>query len=156
MYITKKIITKFLPFIRYALNGKPGKENTKERGKLEVKVAFLVKAGSLSDLSKKERHKSSLSHISSAAQSFGGSLLSIGSIEKRKGLKKLAKSIGSKVKGKSRNKLNDSFNDETIGEYRPRERSSIQARGEADPGVVSDEEDEFTVSTNYQKKDLIF
>lgn len=142
---------------RYTLNGKPGKENTKERGKLEVKVGFTVKAGSLSDLSKKERHKSSLSQISSAAQSFGGSLLSIGSIEKRKGLKKLAKSIGNKVKGKShsKNKLNDSFNESTLGEYRPRERSSIQVRGDADPGVVSDEEDEFAVSNFYSKNEWI-
>lgn len=118
-----------------------------------MRVEFKVKAGSLSDLSKKERHKSSLSHISSAAQSFGGSLLSIGSIEKRKGLKKLAKSIGNKVKGKSqsKNKLNDSFNESTLGEYRPRERSSIQVRGDADPGVVSDEEDEFTVRNFYFK-----
>lgn len=125
----------------YVLNTKPGKENTKERGELEVKIGFIVKAGSLTDLSKKERHKSSLGQLSSAAHSIGGSLLSIGSLEKRKGLKKLAKSIGNKVKGKSKNKLDKNGLDE-------REEhetfTSKQEPGEADPGVISEDEDEFT------------
>lgn len=38
----------------------------KERGELEVKVAFIVKSGSLADLSKKEKHKSSLGQLSTA------------------------------------------------------------------------------------------
>ncbi|XP_012258251.2 rab11 family-interacting protein 5 [Athalia rosae] len=125
----------------YVLSTKPGKENTKERGELEVKIGFIVKAGSLTDLSKKERHKSSLGQLSSAAQSIGGSLLSIGSLEKRKGLKKFAKSIGNKVKGKSKSKLDKNGLDEREEhEIRP----SQQELGEADPGVISEDEDEFT------------
>lgn len=125
----------------YALNSKPGKENTKERGELEVKIGFIVKAGSLTDLSKKERHKSSLGQLSTAAQSIGGSLLSIGSFEKRKGLKKLAKSIGNKVKGKSKNRLDEN----NLDEKEEREfKITRQEPGEADPGVISEDEDEFT------------
>ncbi|XP_011503198.1 PREDICTED: rab11 family-interacting protein 2 [Ceratosolen solmsi marchali] len=129
----------------YELSGKPGKENTKERGKLEVRICFIVRAGSLTDLTKKERHKSSLGQLSSVAQSFGGSLLSIASLEKRKGLKKLAKSIGGKVRGKSqnKNKLDDICDEEEIrvGE---RPRTAGQEHGDADPGVISDEDDDFT------------
>jgi len=57
----------------YLLRGKPGKEKGKDkaRGELEVKVGFHVKAGSLSDLSKKEKHKSSLGQLSHMAQSVG-------------------------------------------------------------------------------------
>ncbi|XP_001607416.1 rab11 family-interacting protein 2 [Nasonia vitripennis] len=129
----------------YELTGKPGKENTKERGKLEVRIGFIVRAGSLTDLTKKERHKSSLGQLSSAAQSFGGSLLSIGSLEKRKGLKKLAKSIGNKVKGKSRSKSKlDDICDEEEFRVGERPRTAGQEHGDADPGVVSDEDDEFT------------
>ena len=126
------------------MNSKPGKENTKERGELEVKIGFIVKAGSLTDLTRKERHKSSLGQLSTAAQSIGGSLLSIGSLEKRKGLKKLAKSIGNKVKGKSKSKLNqDDLDERDEHHFRP----TGQEPGEADPGVISEDEDEFTVRT---------
>ncbi|XP_034949133.1 rab11 family-interacting protein 2 [Chelonus insularis] len=125
----------------YTLESKPGKENTKERGELEVKIGFIVKAGSLTDLTRKERHKSSLGQLSTAAQSIGGSLLSIGSLEKRKGLKKLAKSIGNRVKGKSKNKLDrDEFDEVEEHQIRP----SRQEPGEADPGVISEDDDEFT------------
>ncbi|XP_050450346.1 rab11 family-interacting protein 2 [Cataglyphis hispanica] len=125
----------------YTLNSKPGKENTKERGELEVRIGFIVKAGSLTDLSKKERHKSSLGQLSTAAQSIGGSLLSIGSLEKRKGLKKLAKSIGNKVKGKSKSRLDGNNLDE---KEEHQFRITRQEPGEADPGVISEDEDEFT------------
>lgn len=75
----------------YKLQSKPGHEKKdKERGELEVRIAFTVKAGSLSDLSKKEK-KGSTSNM------LGGSLLSIATLEKRKSLKKFAKSLGSKV-----------------------------------------------------------
>jgi len=47
----------------YPLKNKLGKDNNKKRGELEVKVAFILKPGSnvrsLSDLSKKESHRSS-------------------------------------------------------------------------------------------------
>lgn len=125
----------------YTLGSKPGKENTKERGELEVKIGFIVKAGSLTDLTRKERHKSSLGQLSTAAQSIGGSLLSIGSLEKRKGLKKLAKSIGNRVKGKSKSKLDKDDLDER---EEHKFRTTRQEPGEADPGVISEDEDEFT------------
>lgn len=125
------------------MENKPGKDNTKNRGELEVKIGFTVKAGSLTDLTKKERHKSSLGQLSTAAQSIGGSLLSIGSLEKRKGLKKLAKSIGNRVKGKSKNKLDKNEFDEIDEHYI---RQSKQEPGEADPGVISEDDDEFAVS----------
>ena len=125
----------------YTLGSKPGKENTKERGELEVKISFIVKAGSLTDLSLKERHKSSLGQLSTAAHSIGGSLLSIGSFEKRKGLKKLAKSIGNRVKGKSKHSLNKKEDLDEREEHKFRTR---QEPGEADPGVISEDEDEFT------------
>ncbi|XP_003490087.1 rab11 interacting protein [Bombus vancouverensis nearcticus] len=126
----------------YTLGSKPGKENTKERGELEVKIGFIVKAGSLTDLSHKERHKSSLGQLSTAAHSIGGSLLSIGSFEKRKGLKKLAKSIGNRVKGKSKHNLDkgDDLNEKDERKF----RTTRQEPGEADPGVISEDEDEFT------------
>lgn len=78
----------------YKLQGKPNKEKkNKDRGELEVRISFLVKSGgqlgSLSDLSKKEKKGSTLG--------IGGSLLSLGALEKRKGIKKFAKSLGSKV-----------------------------------------------------------
>lgn len=108
-----------------------------------MKIGFIVKAGSLMDLTKRERHKSSLGQLSNAAHSIGGSLLSIGSIEKRKSLKKLAKSIGSRVKGKSKSKLNEDDLDEKDEHYfRP---TNYQEPGEADPGVISEDDDEFTV-----------
>lgn len=108
-----------------------------------MKIGFIVKAGSLTDLSHKERHKSSLGQLSTAAHSIGGSLLSIGSFEKRKGLKKLAKSIGNRVKGKSKHNLDkgDDLNEGDERKFRTR-----QEPGEADPGVISEDEDEFTVN----------
>ncbi|VVC90556.1 unnamed protein product [Leptidea sinapis] len=131
----------------YPLHGKTGKENDKNRGELEVKVAFIVKEGSLSDLSKKEKHKSSLSSI---AQNVGGSLMSIGSIEKRKSIKKLAKNLGSKMNLTKKDKKSES---PALGGSVGNLRSSVlstpdtstpkRPSGEADPGVISEDEDEF-------------
>ncbi|XP_061392651.1 rab11 family-interacting protein 1 [Musca vetustissima] len=79
----------------FKLESKPGKEKkNKERGELMAMISFTVKSGSLTDLSKKEKHKSSIGQL---ASSVGGSLLSIGQIEKRKGIKKIAKKFGSKL-----------------------------------------------------------
>ena len=61
----------FIFFRWLKLLDKPGKEKKKERGELEVKISFIVKSGSLSNLSKKEKHKSSLGQLSQAAHSFG-------------------------------------------------------------------------------------
>lgn len=53
----------------YDLKSKPGKDKNKPRGKLEVRVSFLVKAGSLTDLSKKRQ--SSMGQLSQLAHSVG-------------------------------------------------------------------------------------
>lgn len=136
----------------YSLQSKVGKENKKERGELEVRIAFIVKAGSLTDLSKKDKHKSSIGQLSHVAQSVGGSLLSLGTLEKRKGLKKFAKSIGSKMNLKHKKKDKESECDSmgSVNSLSQRKgtlgnqlKSSKQSAGDADPGVVSDE-DEFT------------
>ncbi|ERL94642.1 hypothetical protein D910_11917 [Dendroctonus ponderosae] len=132
----------------YPLQSKPGGKQ-KDRGQLEVKIAFNVKSGSLTNLSKKEKHRSSLSHV---AQSVGGSLLSLGSAEKRKGIKKFAKSIGSKMhlKGKKKEESDDGASSiGSVGSLNIRSQTlnrnykSRQTLEDADPGVVSDE-DEFT------------
>uniref|UniRef100_A0AAG5DL59 FIP-RBD domain-containing protein n=1 Tax=Anopheles atroparvus TaxID=41427 RepID=A0AAG5DL59_ANOAO len=149
------------------------KKKEKERGELEVRISFTVKAGSLTDLSKKEKSKSSISNL---ASSVGGSLLSIGAIEKRKGLKKIAKSIGSKMhisglgKGKEgrRDKDGAAGGAEDGGSMYSGSYSSLsgaghgsaatlpasgsglgrqskQTFGDADPGVISEDEDEFVL-----------
>jgi len=130
----------------YKLKGKPGKEKSKERGDLEVKVAFLVKSGSLADLSKKDKHKSSLGQLSTA---LGGSLISISSLDKRKGLKKLAGKIGNKIGGKSKSKEkvfpeSGSLRDvnKLPGGVGDLMKPSQQRAGDADPGVISEGESE--------------
>ncbi|CAH0724762.1 unnamed protein product, partial [Brenthis ino] len=131
----------------YTLQGKSGKENDKNRGELEVKIGFTVKEGSLNDLSKKDKHKSSLSSI---AQNVGGSLMSIGSIEKRKGLKKLAKNLGSKMNLTKKDKKSESLSlGGSVGNLRtsvlstPDTSTPKRSSAEADPGVISEDEDEF-------------
>lgn len=131
----------------YPLKGKPGKENDKNRGELEVKVAFTVKEGSLTDLSKKDKHRSSLSSL---AQNVGGSLMSIGSIEKRKSIKKLAKNLGSKMNLSKKEKKSDSSslsgsipNLKGSAVSTPDHSTPKKHVGEADPGVISEDDDEF-------------
>lgn len=135
----------------FKLESKPGKEKkNKERGELEARISFIVKSGSLTDLSKKEKHKSSIGQL---ASSVGGSLLSIGTIEKRKGIKKFAKSIGSKMhlNSKKKNKDGDDVSNfsgsfASIGTPNSSNGGSRrygQRAGEADPGVISEDEDEF-------------
>ncbi|XP_030379111.1 rab11 family-interacting protein 1 isoform X2 [Scaptodrosophila lebanonensis] len=139
------------------LESKPGKEKkNKERGELEVRIAFVVKSGSLTDLSKKDKHKSSIGQL---ASSVGGSLLSIGQGEKRKSIKKLAGSLSSKLHIRSKKKHadgddNSSFSGSFASIGTPNSSASIgvhggsgrrrgQRAGEADPGVISEDEDEF-------------
>lgn len=134
----------------YKLLSKPGQEKKeKDRGELEVRTAFTVKAGSLSDLSKKEKTKSSLSNI---AGGVGGSLLSLGTLEKRKGLKKFAKSLGSKmhITGKKKKEKSDdsdsysgSFSSIGTPSMAIRNHRNIGGLNNADPGVISEDEDEF-------------
>lgn len=136
----------------YKLENKPGKDNTKDRGEIEVKIGFTVKEGSLNDLTKKDKHKSSMGQLSAVAQNVGGSLMSIGSLEKRKGLKKFAKNLGSKMhlnkkEKKDTSSLNGSSNSLNINKSSttnsPFRTQSKQVIGEADPGVISEDDDEF-------------
>lgn len=132
----------------YKLQSKPGKEKKdKDRGELEVRVAFTVKAGSLTDLSKKEKNKSS-------TLGLGGSLLSLNAFEKRKSLKKFAKSLGSKMHINSNKKDKAQDNDSISSSisslsmtgsnrFEDRRFEGSQARGDADPGVISEDDDEF-------------
>ncbi|KAH8303039.1 hypothetical protein KR018_000684, partial [Drosophila ironensis] len=145
----------------FKLESKPGKEKkNKERGELEVRIAFVVKSGSLTDLSKKDKHKSSIGQL---ASSVGGSLLSIGNGEKRRSIKKLAGSLSSKlhirskknkeVTGDDSSSFGGSFaslgtpNNSTgrgqNGAGGSGRRRGGQRAGEADPGVISEDEDEF-------------
>ncbi|XP_046644823.1 rab11 family-interacting protein 1-like isoform X2 [Daphnia pulicaria] len=126
----------------YPLKSKPGQEGkNKNRGEIEVRVAFTVKSGSLLDLSKKEKHKGSFGHLSQAAHNIGGSLMSLGK-EKKGGIKKLASSVGSKLR------LPKSGRDEKGGDGRLSRHSSGRysgkySGGEPDPGVISEDDDEF-------------
>uniref|UniRef100_A0A182U3P1 FIP-RBD domain-containing protein n=1 Tax=Anopheles melas TaxID=34690 RepID=A0A182U3P1_9DIPT len=162
-----------LPLNEMEVTGREKKE--KDRGELEVRISFTVKAGSLTDLSKKEKSKSSISNL---ASSVGGSLLSIGAIEKRKGLKKIAKSIGSKMhisgigkkEGRRKDERDGGGGDDSsmysgsysslagvgvgAGSATPSTaslhpssggRQSKQTFGDADPGVISEDEDEFVL-----------
>lgn len=135
----------------FKLQSKPGKEKKdKERGELEVRISFTVKPdfkGSLADLSKKEKKGSSLG--------IGGSLLSLGTLEKRKGLKNFAKSLGSKVhisgkskKDKHKEQDNESVTDSITSIGTPGSESFAprrfgQTAGDADPGVISEDDEEF-------------
>ncbi|CAB3361496.1 Hypothetical predicted protein [Cloeon dipterum] len=138
----------------FTLTSKPGHQKSKPRGELEVKIGFTVKAGSMTDLRKKEKHKSSLGQLGHMAQSVGGSLLSIGSSGKRKGLKNFAKTIGDKVSKKNKSRSdsfkeegsfdnNRSFDSPSFQRMTGRNTGAGQTRGEADPGVISEDEDEF-------------
>lgn len=137
----------------YKLQSKPGQEKKdKDRGELEVRISFNVKAGSLTDLNKKEKKGSTLGGLGS---NIGGSLLSIGTLEKRKSLAKFAKSLGSKVhiSGKSKkekyspesgsnsNSVSSIGSTPGSGSFAPRRFG--QTVGDADPGVISEDDDEF-------------
>ncbi|XP_070075402.1 rab11 family-interacting protein 1 isoform X6 [Drosophila takahashii] len=146
----------------FKLESKPGKEKkNKERGELEVRIAFVVKSGSLTDLSKKDKHKSSIGQL---ASSVGGSLLSIGNGEKRRSIKKLAGSLSSKLHIRSKKKHQEGGADDSSsfggsfaslgtpnssngrgqnGGGGSGRRRGGQRAGEADPGVISEDEDEF-------------
>uniref|UniRef100_A0A0P6E8L7 Rab11 family-interacting protein n=1 Tax=Daphnia magna TaxID=35525 RepID=A0A0P6E8L7_9CRUS len=127
----------------YALKSKPGQEGkNKNRGEIEVRVAFTVKSGSLLDLSKKEKHKGSFGHLSQAAHNIGGSLMSLGK-EKKGGIKKLASSVGSKLRlpksaGRDEKGVDGRLSRHSSGRY-----SGKYSSGEPDPGVISEDDDEF-------------
>lgn len=88
-------------------------------------------------------------------------MLSIGTLENRKGIKKFAKSLGSRVHlNRKDKKRNGSVDQDSIGSGSSLglERSAPahisheenlgrgQRAGEADPGVISEDEDEFAVN----------
>lgn len=140
---------------RYKLQSKPGKEKKdKDRGELEVRIAFTVnpETGSMADLSKKEKKGS--------MRGLGGSLLSLGTLEKGKGIKSFAKSIGSKMhlsNKPKKDKYGDgdsiatgsslSINTPAVRLDGPRKfvpaALSGKEEGNVDPGVNSEDEDEF-------------
>lgn len=118
-----------------------------------------MKSGSLTSLNKKEKHKSSVGHI---AQSVGGSLMSLASVEKRKGLKKFAKSMGSKMNLSRKKKEGTGDDTSSIGSVgslnirtnNPETVRSRQTLEDADPGVVSDDDD-FAVSNGNAVYDMM-
>ncbi|XP_065216479.1 rab11 family-interacting protein 1 isoform X2 [Planococcus citri] len=120
----------------YELQDRQGKPKTKDRGELEVKIGFSVQPGNGTDVNKRDPRRASLGQLSHAAQNVGGSLASITSVDK-KSFKKLAKTITRKIKKDKKLQEEDvtSLNKHTIS-------ASKQAAGDADPGVISDE-DEF-------------
>ncbi|XKL59882.1 hypothetical protein PGB90_000898 [Kerria lacca] len=123
----------------YELQDRQGKPKTKDRGELEVKIGFLVKPGSLNDISKKDSRRASLGQLSHVAQNVGGSLASISSVDK-KSFKKLAKTITRKIKRDKK------LHEEELAVNSNSNKNNVsftrQVTGEADPGVISDE-DEF-------------
>nr|XP_018903611.1 PREDICTED: rab11 family-interacting protein 1 isoform X2 [Bemisia tabaci] len=122
------------------LRDKPGKDKDKDRGELEVKVGFTVKGEN--ELIKKEKHRSSLGQISHTASTLGGSLISLSSVDK-KSFKKLAKSIGNKVRREKKLREEGNFKGSgSISGLAIDTRPSVQRKGDADPGVISDD-DEF-------------
>jgi len=133
-----------------SLKCKPGKNKTEYRGELEVKLGFTVKAStdSTTDLAKKNR--GSVQSITKAVGNIGGSLMSIGSKEK-KNIKSLAKSVKEKVKDKSKkNSSSLKLNKESKG-LRVVQESDQRGGDESneDPGVNSDneEDEEFKFET---------
>jgi len=132
------------------LQAKQGKENKKERGELEVRIQFTVKAGSLRDLSKAGKSRSSINNL------IGGSLLSLGTLDKRKSLKGFTKSLGNKFK---KNKFKGSSDDisstastPSLNDFRKQKREpSFDSISGADPGVISENEDELILDNLSQK-----
>lgn len=131
-------------FNRYELQDRQGRPKHKERGELEVKIGFSVRPGSLNDVSKKDGRRGSLGQLSQVAHNVGGSLASISSVDK-KSFKKLAKTITKKIK-KDRKAFEEepavAHSSPNVGKKSNLLTVSRQVTGDADPGVISDE-DEF-------------
>lgn len=154
----------------YSLKCKPGQEKTNYRGDMEVRVSFTVQsgvtaAGSLSEL-KKDGIRASFGQLSQkVGSSIGGSLLSLKGKGDKKGIKSFAKAVGSKVnkvstlpgRGHKKKGLDDNFG--AIPEQQSGSSTNLAVsknftmggggggyhhrNSEADPGVISDDEDEF-------------
>lgn len=98
----------------YPLHGKPGSNDVKVRGELEVRFAFVVKSvtGSLMDLSKKPQKSNSLPL--KMVHSVGGSLMNLGGKDKKLSLGNLKSSLGGKLR--HRRKKGSSKSDSVIEE----------------------------------------
>uniref|UniRef100_A0A336L7K7 CSON005492 protein n=1 Tax=Culicoides sonorensis TaxID=179676 RepID=A0A336L7K7_CULSO len=131
----------------FKLHGKLGKENKKNRGELEVRLSFTVKAGSLVDLSKIDKNKST--------PSLGGSLLSLSTLDKRKKIKDFAKSFGNKNMFKRKSKSSaetislggSSRSSSSLNKYNDESYSESLN----DAGVISENDDEFIFDNLSQK-----
>lgn len=99
----------------YPLQGKPGSNDGKVRGELEVRFAFVVKSvtGSLMDLSKKPQKSNSLPL--KMVHSVGGSLMNLGGKDKKLSLGNLKSSLGGKLRHR-RKKGSSSKSDSVIEE----------------------------------------
>ncbi|CAL8104819.1 unnamed protein product [Orchesella dallaii] len=138
----------------YSLKCKPGQDKSNYRGEIEVRVSFTVQsgvtaAGSLTEL-KKDGIRASFGQLSQkVGSSIGGSLLSLKGKDK-KGLKSFAKAVGNKVStlpGRGHKKRHDD-NFGAIPEQQTYTNNTTNSNqkhpmNEADPGVISDDEDEF-------------
>ena len=126
-------------FLRwYSLKCKPGQKKDDYRGELEVRTAFTVKSttgggadgGSTADLpsggSKKEKHKGSLQSLNKKVSGLGGSLMSLGTKEK-KNLKKLAKTVSGKVE-KVGDKAKKSLSRSNLSKSKDKDLVSLESR----------------------------
>ncbi|CAG0885622.1 unnamed protein product [Darwinula stevensoni] len=118
----------------YKLKGHDGKDDGKERGEIEIKIAFTTQplGASLTSLNKRKS-----SSVQKVAHSIGGSLMSLGSKEK-KNFKKFASNVGHKLG----DKVGSPF------KKHRRQGSDASSQGtsvasNADPGVASDSDDEW-------------
>jgi len=139
----------------HTLKCKPGKTKTEYRGELNVKIGFTVKAnnvdgGSVADLRKK--NKGSISSLTKVGGSISGSLMSIGSKEK-KNIKKFAKSMSHKVEKAKQSVSTLKLNKEKgglaslpeTGQWNSSDKTRIEweeGMNNEDPGVNSDDEED--------------
>jgi len=151
----------------HTLKCKPGKGKTEYRGELSVKIGFTVKAnntggGSVADL-RKNKKGGSISSLTRVGGSISGSLLSIGSKEK-KNIKKFVKSVSHKVEKAKQSASTLKLNKEkgvldslpetrqwNVGD-KTRIGGEIDMNNE-DPGVNSDDEDDMIERFSYHGSD---
>ncbi|XP_037091214.1 rab11 family-interacting protein 5-like [Pollicipes pollicipes] len=142
----------------YKLHSKPDKKDTKERGELEVRLGFTVKAASASttDLHQGEKLRGSLVSLPKVTGALGGSLASLN--QKKKSIKKLAASVGHKVAKLPTSRRRGSWSRSAGGSEAGSEAGSDlgwddSASINAEPGVISEgEEDEFGFDDHHGRK----
>jgi len=147
----------------HTLKCKPGKTKTEYRGELSVKIGFTVKAnntggGSVADL-RKNKKGGSVSSLTKVGGSISGSLISIGSKEK-KNIKKFVKSVSHKVEKAKQSASTLKLNKEkkvldSLPETGPWSGGDKTTMGREidmnnqDPGVNSDDEDDMIERISY-------